>query len=105
MNGLRTVWREERNFRIEILAAVVVLISAFVVPFSWIERGLLLAAITIVLTAEIVNTTVEDLCDKVEPEHDAVIGKIKDIMAAYVLVSVCGAIALGVCALLSHFMR
>ena len=33
------------------------------------------------------NTVVEDLCDIVEPNQNPLIGKVKDMMAGYVLVS------------------
>ena len=104
LNGLKTVWLEERNFRIEIIAAVFVLVGTFVLNFSLIEIGLIVIAIVLVTSAEIINTAIEDLCDKIEPNQNSVIGKIKDTMAAFVLVSACGASALGIIVILHHFV-
>jgi undecaprenol kinase len=91
MKGLRTVWREEDNFKIAIGCAIAVLIAAYVrdfAPWQWI---LLVLIIGWVLMAEIVNTAIEDVCDKIQPEQDPLIGKIKDTMAGYAFVSVVSA--------------
>jgi diacylglycerol kinase len=44
------------------------------------------------------------LCDRVESGHDKVIGKVKDIMAAYVLITVIGAIVVGLLVFYNHFI-
>ncbi|MSR71424.1 MAG: diacylglycerol kinase family protein [Candidatus Taylorbacteria bacterium] len=94
--GFIAVLREERNFKIEVFCAIVVIVFMIVFPLSYVEISLLVLMITIVLSAEIVNTTLEDLCDKVEPKFDPVVGKIKDMMAAFVLVSSLGALIVGI---------
>lgn len=104
LKGLKTVAREERNFKIEIVFACAVLFFIFYFEFTIIESLFLLTAILLVLTAEIINTAVEDLCDRVESNHDKVIGKIKDIMAAYVLVTVIGSIVIGLLVFYNHFL-
>ena len=103
-NGLKNVWREERNFRIEIVAALVVAFCVAYFHFSLTEGLFCLLAITTVLAAEIVNTALEDMCDKIQPELDPAIGKIKDLMAAFVLVSVTGAFGIGIAVFYHHFL-
>ncbi|MFZ2522599.1 MAG: diacylglycerol kinase family protein [Minisyncoccia bacterium] len=102
--GIRTVFLEERNFKIEAFIALVVSIFAYAFDFSPIEILFCLVAITIVLLSEIINTAMEDLCTKVEPNHDHTIGKIKDIMAGFVLVSSVGALLIGVIVFYNHFL-
>lgn len=104
MNGLRTTWREEFNFRIELLVGLLVVCVGFYLGLSTIEWAILVGCITVVLSAELVNTAIEDLCDKVEPQTDPVIGKIKDIMAGFVLVSCVGAALIGLIVLGSHLI-
>ena len=104
VHGFHTVWQEEKNFRIEAIVGVFVLIAAAVFRFSCGETGLVVVAIVIVLTGEIVNTAMEDLCNKVQPKQDRDIAKIKDIMAAFVLLSALGAIALGLLTFGNHFL-
>lgn len=95
MNGLRTVWREEVNFRIEVGIAAVVIIKAFYLKFSVLEWVIIVGCIGAVLSAEMVNTAIEDLCNKVEPNTDPVIGKIKDIMGGFVLLVCIASAAIG----------
>lgn len=103
-NGFKTVWSEEHNFRIEVAAAFLVIVAAIYLQFSVLEMALSIIAVILVLTAEIVNTAIEDICDKISPEFDPIIGKIKDAMAAFVTVTVFGAAILGLLILFSHFI-
>ncbi len=96
INGIHTVWREEVNFRIEVAVAVAVVAVGIWLQFSRLEWIIIVGCILAVLAAEILNTAVEDLCNKVEPNTDLVIGKIKDIMGGFVLVVSLGAAIMGV---------
>lgn len=104
MNGLRTTWSEEFNFRVEILVGALVVCAGFYLGLSYIEWAIIIGCITTVIAAELVNTAIEDLCNKVEPNTDPVIGKIKDIMAGFVLVSCTGAALIGLLVLGSHLI-
>jgi diacylglycerol kinase len=88
LNGLVLVWQEERNFKIDCFISLVVICSFFYFRLSYIEIAILIFAIGLTLSAEVINTTIEDLCDKIEPRYDVLIGKIKDMMAAFVLLCV-----------------
>jgi diacylglycerol kinase len=71
--GLSVVWREERNFRIQTFCAAVATIFMAWFEFSAIECIVTIFAIVLVLTAEIINTAIEDLCNRIEPNHDPLI--------------------------------
>lgn len=103
MSGLRTVWREELSFRIELVIGLVFVVGAGMLRFSIIEWIVLLGCIGAVLSAEIINTAIEDLCDRIEPSFDPIIGKIKDTMAGLVLFIVVVTSAIGVLLLVNHF--
>lgn len=104
LNGLKTVWREERNFKILVIVAVLMLISIFYFGFNLFEAVIVILAIVLVLFAEIVNTAVEDLCNKIEPNQDETIRKVKDMMSGSVFVVVFGALSLGVLVFYYHFL-
>ena len=104
LNGLKTTWQEEHNFRVDFFCAILVLTLAFYFNFNFIEYALCIFAITIVLAGEIVNTAIEDLCNKVQPNHDPVIGKIKDVMAAFVFITASGDFVIGVLVFVHHFL-
>lgn len=89
INGIRVVWREEVNFRIEVVFASTVVLFGIRLNFSLVEWIIIAGCISAVLSAEMLNTAVEDLCNKVEPHADPMIKKIKDIMAGFVLLA-CG---------------
>ncbi|MSU45406.1 MAG: diacylglycerol kinase family protein [Candidatus Zambryskibacteria bacterium] len=101
--GLKTTWVEERNFRIEVFAFTVVTFFIIYFKFSFVETAFCVLAMTLVLSAEIVNTAIEDLCNFVEPEHNYIIGKIKDTMGGFVFVTVLGAITIGILVFYTHF--
>lgn len=96
VNGLRTTWREEANFQIEIALGVSVVLIGLALHFALWEWLVVTLCITAVIAAELLNTAIEDLCDKISPSYDPAIGAVKDISAAFVLV-VClgvGAVAI-----------
>ncbi len=101
--GLTYVWREERNFRIQTVVALFVLVGMFFLDFSLNSMGLIVVAVTLVLTAEVINTAFEDTLNKIEPNKDATVGRIKDIAAGVVVLCVFAAIIIGFFIFLSYF--
>jgi diacylglycerol kinase (ATP) len=83
----------ESSFRTHLVAAVAVL-AALVwlrpAPLWWALVGLAVAG---VLAAELANTAVERLADRLHPEEHDDIKLVKDCMAAAVLVASLGALA------------
>lgn len=87
----------ERNFRVHICAAAGV--TWFALKFYEFTRGewaVLLLTFAAVISAELVNTSIERLCDKVSPEKDEQIKRSKDTAAGAVLVAAVFAVAIGV---------
>ncbi len=103
INGIRVVWREEKNFRIEVAVAVVVVALGIWLGFSKLEWVIIVGCISAIIAAEMVNTAIEDLCNKVEPSTDPAIGKIKDIMAGFVLTLSLGVVIIGAIIFSNHF--
>lgn len=96
INGIKTVFKEEQNFKIEFFLGLLAILLGIILHITKIEMIIIILCITIILSAETVNTAIEDLCDKVEPHHDKTIGKIKDIMAGFVLIASMGSIIIGI---------
>ncbi|GAB4450397.1 MAG: hypothetical protein Kow0031_32900 [Anaerolineae bacterium] len=55
---------------------------------EWLDFLLILVVTGVMLITEIFNTTVEALCDYLQPNHDPKIGEIKDIAAAAAGISI-----------------
>ena len=101
--GLKVAWKEEPNFRIQTILASGVLLLSFLFQFSYTEFLAVVVSVVLIVTAEIFNTAIEDLCNKVEPKQDSDIKKIKDLIAAAVLTSSFGAFVLGILTFAHHF--
>jgi len=90
MQGLRTAWKSELSFKVEIAAgfgAFLLLLIFRPAPIWWALVAIVSGA---VLAAELVNTALEKALDRLHPEKDSLIGQAKDCAAAAVLV-LCGA--------------
>ncbi len=95
LRGMVYTWKEEQNFRIQILCAIVVLACAYFLKASLLEAGLLALAIGGVLALELVNTVVEKISDALKPRIDTYLCGIKVLLAAAVLVWSLGSLMVG----------
>jgi diacylglycerol kinase len=105
VQGLMAIWREELSFRIQSVAAVILLVLTISFNFDYMESAIIAIAVTIVLLAEATNTVIERIMDKIEPNIDPVVGKIKDMMAGVVLIGSMGAAIVGLTVLIHHFLH
>ena len=85
----------ERNFRIHILIAALVVIAGFSFQIGRIEWICLLLIIAIVLTLEAVNSGIERICDIISLKYDKRIKIVKDIAAGAVLIAAIIAVIIG----------
>lgn len=95
LRGLGVAWEEEHNFRFEIFWAVLTVFLALFLRLPQMEFLIIIFMIGFVLATEVLNTALEELCDKFEPSHDPHIAKIKDLAAAAVLISSLTALIVG----------
>ncbi len=95
-NGVVIVFREEQNFRIEIIAGVAALILALAMKFSPLEFCILILTIFAVLGAELANSLGERFIDVIHPRVSPVVGAIKDILAALVFVAAFASVLIGI---------
>ena len=103
-NGMRIMIFTQINARIELIAALLVIVLGLIVSLSLIEWAVIAIAIGTVLISEIFNTAMEFLLDRISPQYSQLVKNIKDIAAAGVLLSVILAIVLGLLVFLPHFV-
>jgi undecaprenol kinase len=103
LHGIRQVWREEANFRIQSFFAVVICVMLIIFRFSYSEAAIIVFSMMMVLGAEMFNTLVEDLLNIIEPKHHKSVGKMKDMMAGVVLLMSVGAVVVGALVFAHHF--
>ena len=96
LQGLGFALASQHNFRIQLVAASMTAGLGCLWGVSADDWRWLVAAIAIVLGAELVNTAFEHLCDVVQPELHASVKAAKDVAAGAVLVVSIGAAIIGV---------
>jgi len=105
IDGLIYAVAHERNFRIELLLASLVLILIFLFKVKSWEAIILILMIMWVLVAELVNTVMERIVDILKPRIHPYAHLIKDLMAGAVLISAVAAVVVGVIIFYPYFLR
>ncbi len=93
--GLRFLM-EENNARFHVFVVIIVLSAGFYLKLSAIEWTIIITQIGLVLMVETLNTAIEKLCDFVSPDYHQLIGKVKDLAAAAVLIMSIVAVIVGI---------
>lgn len=92
-NGLKLFIINDHNGRVHVFAAVLVILFSWYIGLSRLEWVAILSVITVVITAEIINSSIEKLADVVSPDYHPKIKVVKDLAAAAVLVAAFLAVA------------
>ena len=85
-SGLKTAWRTEAAFRQEVMLMVILLPLALLLGNNGMERALLISVCMVVLVAELLNSAIEAVVDRIGPEHHPLAGAAKDLGSAAVFV-------------------
>ena len=96
LKGIATGIKEERNIRIDIVAAFYVFIFSGFYDFTLTQKVILVLVCFNVLAFELMNTAVERAVDKPDKEHYVQAGAAKDTAAGGVLLAATGAATTGV---------
>lgn len=95
LHGIRLLFSSQANARIHLFVALLVIIAGLLFRISTAEWLAVIVCISLVIAMEAMNTAVEWLTDLVSPEYHPLAGKVKDVAAAAVLITVIGAVAAG----------
>lgn len=85
--GIMAFFKDESNAKVHLIAAVLVLVTAYYFKVEALEWIALLGCIGLVWVTEIINTSIERIADFICPQHDERIKLIKDLAAGSVLVA------------------
>jgi diacylglycerol kinase len=105
INGFRIALRQEHNFQIQVVGAIFVFAASFFFNISALEFAVVMLTTGFILSIELLNTALEELCDKHTMEHDPHIGRIKDLAAAAVTVSFFFAVIVGAAIFLPYLLE
>lgn len=92
-NGLVIFFRHERNGKIQLFVAVMVVLLGCWLGIATAEWMMVLICIAAVLSFEMINSAIEKLCNLVHPKYHPAVKTIKDMCAGAVFfVSILSAI-------------
>ena len=87
---------QERSFVIQVIIGIGALGLAIVLNISRIERIIIALLVSLVLGMEAFNTAMEIFLDRLAPYPDPDIARVKEVLAAGVLIVSAGALAVGI---------
>ena len=93
--GIFGMIRSERNFQLHTLAFIINLFLIVFLELNPIDAALIIMVCFAVMSAEILNTAIEKICDFIQPEFDERIKFIKDISAGAVMLMAILAVVVG----------
>ena len=103
LNGIGHAIRNERSFRVQLLATGFVIIVLLVLRPTPLWCAVLLLATAGVLVTELLNSALEHLADRLHPESDPDIAVAKDCAAGAVLIASIFAVAAFAAFFWDHF--
>lgn len=95
INGIINTVRTERNMKIHLVAAILVLIACFFFDISRVEFLILVVTITMVMSAEVVNTAIEAVVDMSTNYYHPLAKIAKNAAAGAVLITAINAVIVG----------
>ena len=91
--GLKAAYKYEAAFRQEALLLLILVPMAFWLGNSGVEYALLIGSLLMVLLAEIINSAIEAVVDRVGAEQHDLSGRAKDMGSAAVFIAMMNVLA------------
>jgi len=102
LDGLKAAYRSEQSFRIQLAVSVVVVLAGGLLGLTQLEWLFVIISIGVVLSFELLNTTIEKMLDLLHPARHDSVKFIKDVSAAAVLLSSLAALIVGFVVFFPH---
>ena len=95
--GFRLVLKSEKNIRVHLIMASIVMVAGVLFRFDAIRFCILLLAISSVMSAEMLNSAIEFTLDSIyHNKYNRMVGMAKDISAGAVMLCTIISISIGV---------
>jgi diacylglycerol kinase len=95
-NGLFTAIKTQPNFRVHLLACLVVIVFGYYLSLSSTEWLVLILTMMIVVVTELINTAIEATVDLLTSEHHLLAKTAKDVAAGAVLMAAISSLIIGI---------
>lgn len=103
--GFFTALKSETSLKIQTSIGIIAIGLGFYFQINTTEWILVILSISAVLTTETVNSSIEELADRVTKENDPMIKKVKDMAAGAVLVTAIASIIIGCLIFIPKFIQ
>ena len=104
ISGIKTAIMLNRNFKIHLIFAVLVIISCFVLGLTNSEIAIIIMVVSLVLGVEMINTAIEEVVDLVTKDYREEAKYAKDVSAGMVLIVAIGSFVVGLYIFLPHVL-
>lgn len=94
--GVFYALKYNQNLRIHFVVAILVVIASIFFHVNAFEMGILGVMILLVISAEMINTAIEEMVDFVITEHKKEAKIAKDVSAGMVLLTAMGSVVVGI---------
>ena len=95
LNGLKYAIKTQKDLKIQIFIAIIVIIISILLKISKIEMIIITISIFLVIFAEVMNTAIEKTVDLVTQEYNEIAKIAKDVSAGAVLILAINSIIIG----------
>ena len=95
--GLKAAWRHEEAFRLESILCLILTPAALWLGEGGVEWALLIGSLLLIIMAELVNSSVEAIVDRIGSERHELSGRAKDIASAVVFIALLNAALVWFC--------
>lgn len=103
-DGLWHAFREHKSFRVEVIAAIFVVVLGFVLGINRYDWLAIVIIIFSVLVAELLNTAVETTLDYLARDHHVDVRVAKDVAAGAVLLLSIASVVVGTIVFLPYLV-
>jgi len=93
LDGLAAAFRHEEAFRIEVLLSLILIPLALHMHVSAVAKALMIGSIVLVLVAELVNSSIEAITDRISLENHVLAKRAKDMGSAAVMIALVNVVA------------
>jgi undecaprenol kinase len=105
LKGIKKVFKQEQNFRIHSLVALIVLFLAILLKIEAWQLVILILIIALIFILELINSIFERLLDLLKPRMHHYVKDIKDMTAATVFIGAIAAVIIGLMIFLPYLIK
>ena len=104
-SGILYFFKTERNGRIQAVIALIVIAAGLYFHIATVEWCIILGAIALIISLEMVNTAIERVCGMLSKEYHPLVKIIKDVAAGAVWWAALFAALIGALIFIPHISR